>query len=156
MSATSDSTWFVTEESRVVIGCEVGENSGKSLKTLEFTVLGDPEKIDGGSFNRTVLAGEFRDVVIDMLDLANVDCRNDVFEENTQVHVDMFVKYSDKGSNSYSGGFMRRNEEELMDFLLDSLEFGVVGRESVVSKEVTKVCMGGTGGVTVSIKEIDE
>ena len=145
----------MTEDYRVKYEKVKGRN-GKELRSLEFMVFGDTEKIDGDSADRFSLAGELTIVLTDMLDEAGIDYGNNVFGDDKRVHVDMLVNYPDAGNNSFSPGFMRSNEETLMDFLLDALEMGVVGRESVVSKEVTKVCNGNIGGMNVTIKEVEE
>lgn len=149
-------TWFVQEDSEVTYKKVTGTKSGKKLKSLDFTIFGDAEKIDGRDADRFSLVGELTIVITDMLDEKNIDYSNSVFGQNDRVHIDMMVNYADAGNNSFSAGFMRSNEEVLMEFLLDALEMGVVGRESVVSKEVTKVCSGVVGGISVTIQEVDE
>ena len=148
-----EAQFWIPEQAKLNVDRVMGSN-GKVMREMDFSVFGNPELIDTEVVNRGTRVGEVAMLLSE--ELENVDGGDDghFFGTGTRVHIDMFVQYPPSGGD-HPAGFIRRNESELMEFLLDALEYEIVEKDSVVSHEITKMCLPGHGGIVVNIKEVE-
>ena len=126
------------------------------ISELEFTILGDTHKIDDGSESLRELTFDFWWNLTELLKSVDIQGDKLVFGCNTNVHVDMFVKYEKQSNRSGKiyEEYKKENESILMKFLISCLDMGLVRKENIVSREVTKMYEKGVGGVFVRIKRL--
>ena len=147
------------EKNDIRITRRVGGKKGKeeTVESMEFTVMGKTENIDNGKEEERILLLDFWLNLTILCESAGVVYKEHIFDKDSHLHVDMFVKYeeSDPYNADVYNEYIKANECNLMEFLLKCLDMGIVKKENIVSREVSKIYDKGTGGVFVSIKQID-
>ncbi len=119
----------------------------------DFYVAGDPTIIDNGGLHNKTIQDNFFDSVVTVLRERGVGYERGKLFEGKNVHVDIHVKYELVG-NDHPEGFMRRNEEELIEFVMRCLKVVLLDRERVDTVEVNKWFGTGKGEINVVIKEV--
>ena len=143
--------FFSRDEERTMV-VDLGRDDGKI--GVQMNVRGDPEVINARDFRNQNMRDSFFDAIVDIMQDGGLGYERGKFFAGKNVHVDIHVKYEIIEMGEHPAGFMNRNEEEIIEFVMSALGTVLVDESRVETTEVNKWFGEGVGNITIVIKEV--